>query len=222
MSSFVLCVPFVVQIGTGVLSLKCKSSGRSRPSSLPIPAAHSANKQANRNRSLKFEVASFKSLRTRSSCQTKPIGRRGQSCETKPIAPQRHGGQVLCGKRVMMNGTHTGPRQNKANCRTGHRARVGDLAGRRRSRLYKQSQLGERVTLALRERPCETKPIADTMRRDRGDGAASRGRHPSPSPACGHWPSASQLYKRNPIRDGPAGPTTTLDGIGGVEILRCF
>jgi hypothetical protein len=67
------------------------------------------------------------------SCETKPIARApgargrgparpplllplGQVRQTKPIAPERHEGQVLDGKRVMTSWTHKRPRRNKANC----------------------------------------------------------------------------------------------------------
>jgi hypothetical protein len=45
----------------------------------------------------------------------KPCRRRGKLCETKPISSQPWDGQVLCGKRVMVDWTHTWPWQNKAN-----------------------------------------------------------------------------------------------------------
>ena len=41
--------------------------------------------------------------------------------QTKPIPPERHAGQVLCGRRVMTNRARKRPRQNKANSRTDSR-----------------------------------------------------------------------------------------------------
>jgi hypothetical protein len=47
-------------------------------------------------------------------CKTNPIWR-GQMCETKPIRRQEQEGQVLGGKRVMVDWTAGGFRRNKAN-----------------------------------------------------------------------------------------------------------
>jgi hypothetical protein len=54
----------------------------------------------------------------RGLCKTNPIwrlSRRGLSRKTKPILPHEPHRQVLCGKRVMVNCTNQGHRQNKAN-----------------------------------------------------------------------------------------------------------
>jgi len=66
------------------------------------------------------------------------------------LPPPWHGGQVLSGKRVMTSGTHTGPRQNKANCRTGRTGHgSADLAGPPTRPVVQTKPIGRTETLAL-------------------------------------------------------------------------
>jgi hypothetical protein len=102
--------------------------------------------------------------------------RRGQACETKPIPPERQGGQIPCGKRVMVNWTSEGPRRNKANFRK-------DSNGPRPARVS-ASAVGPVV---------QTKPIP-------GGAGGTR-----PAGACTNKPNLPRLTVRNKANFRQAG-----------------
>ena len=128
--------------------VRCSAEvGRRRPTYEETPRGVTTNASANLSRETKpIGTGIGLMLREDSACQAPPraddVGRGrptldqvedrpyeeppeggtpNESCETKPIAPERNDMQVLVGGRVMTNQTHTGPRQNKANCRTDSR-----------------------------------------------------------------------------------------------------
>jgi len=92
--------------------------------------------------------------------------RRAKACETKPIPPERHEGQVLWGKRVMVNWSHKRLWRNKANFSIADRGQTFDgtpalrgpiaqdepnFAGRpgpQRTKCAKRSQFGARRAAA--------------------------------------------------------------------------
>ena len=78
-------------------------SGPARPGRAPLP------KRAKQSQSLRTDRNGRGPVRPRRE------PRWDQACETKPICPERQEGQVLWGKRVMMNSPPQELRQDKAN-----------------------------------------------------------------------------------------------------------
>jgi hypothetical protein len=133
------------------------------------------------------------------ACQTKPIGPwltgRGTGCggrkgcrrsvqarQTKPIPPERHEGQVPCGKGVTTSWTCKGPRQNKANSGTGVLVQgptrlpvppVGPVVQTKPIPARTATAKGRHGCQCRRRRPsCETKPICPAPA---GRGIGARG-----------------------------------------------
>jgi hypothetical protein len=98
--------------------------------------------------------------------QGRPSRRRwAKACETKPIPPERHEGQVLWGKRVMVNWSHKRLWRNKANFSIADRGQTSGgtpalwpAASDLRANRAKRTQF-RRSARAPADEMCKTKPI---------------------------------------------------------------